>query len=84
MAKVADVHFDEPNATKMEGLREDRRKRRRLIYDCGGARVDPDHRVRCRHGYILSDTRNGGVELLSVLRGVTPSCCQTCTQYEMA
>jgi hypothetical protein len=79
---VAQCYFEEPNATKMEVLRQQRRASRRLIYDCSRARVDTDHRVRCRWGYMLSGA--DGVALLSVLRGMTPRYCQTCQDYEAA
>jgi len=69
--------FKEPKATELEGMRNEARGKRRIIYDCLNAELDengvscPLHRLNERNL----------VTSLQVMRGWTPSICQKCEDY---
>ena len=70
--------FEEPEATKMERLRlEKRRLYTQITYDCHQARVNGD-RVVCK----LFPTLFGSQPLRKVLRGHSAQVCHKCKLYE--
>ena len=70
--------FEEPRATLLDQMRENRRAKGRLTYDCNNARVNPDGTVGCRLGRKLSLQR---VSLVRVLRGCHLACAK-CEDYD--
>lgn len=67
-------------ADTLEKLREEARRKRRLVYDCDKAQVF-GQRVVCSKGLPLSSAKDGGVPLARVLAGVTTAKCQNCRHW---
>jgi len=65
---------------EIEKLRDSRRERSRIAYDCFNLRERKD-RAYCVKGYCLG-TEDGSYDLLSILRGVTPSICKKCPDFD--
>lgn len=53
---------------------------KRLTYDCLETLVAND-RVTCRKGHQLSHANDGGMALITVLRGVSSGSCIGCSDY---
>lgn len=72
------------NLTTLETLEFDRQERRKirkhLTWDCFNAHADGD-RVRCIKNHRLR-LGNETMSLASVLRGITPSTCWGCPDFE--
>lgn len=62
-------------------LREKRRSKGRITFDCFNAMVRGD-RVYCKLGHVLSAKRDGGLTLVEVLRGRSSPTCRKCSDYD--
>lgn len=91
MTKPGPAFFQEPMASQLVHLRikarrklNALRKKKRLTYDCLNAVVKHDSVVcRKRHKFKTQGKRKKpGLSLLSVLRGMSSSVCQTCKHYD--
>lgn len=72
--------FEEPKATELEKLREEKRQKQEITYDCFNA-VYPrqGRRVLCRVGHKINPlAKDGGIDLISVLAGRSGSTCRKC------
>lgn len=59
-----------------------RKENGRITYDCFNAQTTGD-RVTCKKGKILhSESPDGSIKLLSVLRGRTSSVCKQCRWFD--
>lgn len=59
-----------------------RRRNHRITYDCESAKTIPGNRVRCSRGKILhSESTDGSIYLLFVIRGRTCGICKTCSYF---
>jgi hypothetical protein len=82
--KQVDVFFQEPQASELTRLRIKARRQKRIPYDCLGAIVKGDS-VVCKWGHRLRGVGNRtkpGMSLLSVLKGMSSSFCQSCKDYD--
>lgn len=57
-----------------------RAKGKRLTFDCLNLRCR-GKRAHCSKGYSLSIAKDGGLNLLIVLKGVTASICKNCRDF---
>lgn len=81
---MKDNLFQEPTATQLAEMRIHARQKRRLTYDCMNAIVQGDG-VVCKKEHEfkpISNRRNKGIALLTVLRGTSSSTCQKCRDYD--
>ena len=84
MNKIGEGIFKEPAATKLTQMRIQKRRHRRLTYDCMTAIVQGDS-VTCKKGHVLKSIggrKTPGLSLLSVLRGISSSVCKECQDYD--
>jgi len=57
-----------------------RARGRRLTFDCLNLKCR-DERAYCSRGYCLRISGDGGLTLMTVLRGVTSSVCKNCKEF---
>ncbi len=81
--KVTGNLWTSPQMPAWEDERDKNRQRLgRVTFDCFHA-VATDDRVKCSKGVELrSDTPDGSMYLLAIIRGRTSSYCLTCQWYE--
>ena len=57
------------------------RKKGRLTFNCMNLKCQGD-RAFCSLGKRLGQAKDGGMALVSVLRGITSGTCKECKEYE--
>ena len=65
----------------LEDQRTLMRMKGRITFDCFHLKSKKD-RVYCDLGNLLSQAKDGSMDKLSVLRGVTSGACKGCLNYE--
>lgn len=73
-----DRWFREPKASELAAIREQSRKKHRILYDCMNAKVSGAI-VGCSKGHGLPKT---AIALLTVLSGRSCQMCQRCEDYD--
>lgn len=88
-SQAYDEYFTEPQASELESMREKAREAKaatqkgRITFDCYNAIYPSEgNRVKCKLGYKMSNTREGTMELASVLAGRTGFFCRRCSHFE--
>lgn len=87
-AKARDIQaafdklFEAPLVNQLERMREQARKKRRIVYDCFKAQVMNDGRVWCPHYILNRQSNDGRRSLAEVLRGRALTVCETCRFYD--
>jgi len=66
----------------VEELRDSRRKRLgKIAFDCFNLKVR-GNRTYCAKGHHLGQSKDGTLSLLPTLKGVTPSICKLCRDFD--
>lgn len=82
---MPDSFFEEPQASVLEAIREEKRKKKgRITFDCFNA-IYPSKgsRVKCKLGLQMTTTgAKGTMELAAVLAGRTGYLCRRCSHFE--
>ena len=71
---------DKESLDKLEQVRTVKRKSGRLTFDCLNLRCKDD-RAYCSKGKLLGRAKDGSLDLLTVLRGMTSGTCKGCGDY---
>jgi len=66
---------------KLEAQRVDKQKRGRITYNCFNLKYNKDGRVQCSKGRLLTRSKDGSMDELSALRGITSGACKDCPDY---
>jgi len=80
MTEIGEGIFQEPAATKLAQMRIQKRRHRRITYDCMNSIVQGDS-IICKKGHVLKSIgrrKTPGLSLLSVLKGISSSVCKNC------
>lgn len=65
-----------------EELRDSRRKRYgRIAFDCFNLK-ERDGRAFCIKGHYLGWSEDGTIDLKLILKGITPSACKSCLDFD--
>ena len=78
--KIKEEWFTEPEATKLQDLRQKARAKWRITYDCLNNIVKGD-RVFCRRGTPIGTSKDGSMMLITVLTGRSSSVCKKCMHF---
>jgi len=61
--------------------REFRRRHGRITFDCFELKSSGKGRVYCSKGRLLGRAKDGSMDELSILRGITSGACKDCPDY---
>ena len=77
-----DSYFKEPYASIAEEKRQKARERGRIPFDCYNA-IYParDNRVKCKLGHKMGVSKNGTMELATVMAGRLSAGCRHCKDF---
>lgn len=84
MTKIGEGIFQEPNASKLAQMRIQKRRLRRITYDCMNSSIHGDI-VICKEGHVFKRIglkKAPGLSVLSVLKGISSSVCKSCQDYD--
>ena len=76
---MSDIWEDKDALARLENERD--RKKGRLTFNCMKLMCKGD-RAFCSLGKRLGQAKDGGMALVSALRGVTSGTCKACKDYE--
>jgi len=77
---VKEEWFTEPEATRLQNLRQKSRAKRHITYDCLNNIVKGD-RVFCKRGTPFGRGKDGSMMLITVLTGRSSGVCKKCMHF---
>lgn len=73
--------WDNPTLEEQRDLK--RKKYGRIAFDCYNLKLKVEgDRVFCAKGHLLGRVKDKGLKLTAILRGITPSVCRSCWDFD--